>query len=100
MFILIAGVDYLFCRPQLCMVERDRRSLGLTPVMGGIIPFAALTGMKTFEFISEKIKKKNINYGIFLLYILQIILLFSQNNLLLKADPIEQLIKKYRLYPL
>ncbi len=96
MFILIAGswITY-FAAHSYVWWKGIGGSLGLTRVMGGIIPFAALTGMKTFEFISEKIKKKNINYGIFSAFtILQIILLFSQNNLLLKADPIEQLIKK------
>ena len=70
-------------------------SLGLIRVMGGIIPLAALTGMKIFDLVSGKLKNKNISYGIFSVFaVLQVVLMFTQNNLLLKADPTEQLIEK------
>lgn len=96
LFIIIAGswVTF-FAAHSYVWWKGTGGSLGLTRVIGGIIPLAALTGMKIFVLVSEKLKSKNITYGIFSVFaVLQVVLMFTQNNLLLKADPTEQLIKK------
>ncbi|MBW6534633.1 MAG: hypothetical protein K0B11_06465 [Mariniphaga sp.] len=96
LFILIAGswITY-FAAHSYVWWKGTGGSLGLTRVMAGIVPLAALTGMKFFEFVSQKIKSKTIVYGVFtVLAVLQVIMLFSRHNLMLKADPTEQLIKK------
>lgn len=100
LFIIIAG-SWLtfFAAHSYVWWKGTGGSLGLTRVIGGIIPLAALTGMKIFDLVSEKLKNKNITYGIFSVFaVMQIILMFTQNNLLLKADPTEQLIEKSANY--
>jgi hypothetical protein len=96
LFIIIAGSWMtFFAAHSYVWWKGTGGSLGLIRVMGGIIPLAALTGMKIFGFVSEKLKSKNITYTIFSVFALfQIVLMFTQNNLMLKADPTEQLIKK------
>lgn len=70
-------------------------SLGLTRVIGGVIPLAVLTGMKTADFLSSRIKKPSIVYGVFsFLTALQIVLLFTQNKIMSSTDTTEELIKK------
>jgi hypothetical protein len=96
LFILIAGswVTF-FAAHSYVWWKGTGGSLGLLRVIGGVLPLAVLSGMKIFGLISEKVKNKNITYGIFSVFaVAQIVLLFTQNNLLLKADPTEQLIKK------
>lgn len=95
-FILIAGswISY-FAAHSYVWWKGTGGSLGLTRVMAGIVPLAALTGMKTFEFVRQKVKEKNFTYAVFSVFaVLQIVLLFTSHNLMLKADPTEQLIKK------
>ena len=96
LFILIAGSWIIYYAAHSYVWWKGTGgSLGLTRVMAGIVPLAALTGMKFFEFVSQKIKSKTIVYGVFtILAILQVVMLFSRHNLMLKADPTEQLIKK------
>jgi ABC-type cobalt transport system substrate-binding protein len=96
LFILIAGswIAY-FAAHSYVWWKGTGGSLGLTRVMAGIVPLAVLTGMKFFEFVSQKIKSKYITYSIFsALAVFQIIMLFARHNLMLNADPTEQLIKK------
>lgn len=70
-------------------------SLGLLRVIGGVLPLAAISGMKIFGFISAKTKNKKFIFTLFTVFALaQIVLLFTQNKLLLKADQTEQLVKK------
>lgn len=96
LFIIIAGSWItFFAAHSYVWWKGTGGSLGLIRVMGGIIPLAALTGMKIFDLVSGKLKNKNISYGIFSVFaVLQVVLMFTQNNLLLKADPTEQLIEK------
>ncbi len=100
LFILIAGSWIVYFTAHSFVWWRGTGgSLGLTRVIGGIIPLAALTGMKTFEFISGKLKEKISAYTIFsILALLQILLFFTQNSLFLNADPTEQIIKKAAAY--
>jgi hypothetical protein len=96
LFILIAGswITY-FAAHSYVWWKGTGGSLGLTRVMAGILPLAALTAMKGFELVSQKIKNKKTVYGLFAFFaLLQIILLFTRHNLMLKADPTEQLIEK------
>jgi hypothetical protein len=100
LFILIAGswIAY-FAAHSYVWWQGTGGSLGLTRVMAGIVPLAAFTAMKGFEFVSRKIKNKKAVYGLFaFLALLQVILLFTRHNLMLKADPTEQLIKKSAEY--
>lgn len=96
LFIIIAGSWItFFAAHSYVWWKGTGGSLGLTRVMGGIIPLAAITGMKIFGFVSEKLQSKKITFFIFSVFALfQIVLMFTQNNLMLKADPTEQLIKK------
>lgn len=100
LFILIVGswITY-FAAHSYVWWKGTGGSLGLTRVMAGIVPLAALTGMKVYEFISQKEKGKYFTYSIFsALVVLQVILLFTRHNLMLKADPTEQLIEKSSNY--
>jgi hypothetical protein len=96
LFILIAGSWIIFFAAHSYVWWKGTGgSLGLLRVIGGVLPLAAITGMKIFWVISERVKNRNITFGIFTVFALaQIVLLFTQNNLLLKADPTEQLVKK------
>jgi hypothetical protein len=96
LFIAIAGSWISLFAVYTCLWWRNLAdSEALIWKIAGIIPLATLTAIKAFEFISEKIKNKNILYGIFSVFaLLQVLLLFTQNNLLLKADISEQLMKK------
>ena len=70
-------------------------SLGLERVIGGVLPLAALTCIKGFEFIHKIIKNKKLAWGLIsFLAIMQIFLLFNQNQVVQKADPIQRLIVK------
>jgi len=96
LFIVIAGswVTY-FAAHSYVWWKGTGGSLGLTRVMGGIVPLAALTGMKVYEFLIQKIKGMNVTYSVFfILAMLQIVLFFTRHSLMLKAGPTEQLIKK------
>lgn len=96
LFIIIAGswVTF-FAAHSYVWWKGTGGSLGLLRVIGGVLPLAAISGMKIFGFISEKTKNRNITFGLFTVFALaQIVLLFTQNKLLLKADQTEQLVKK------
>jgi len=70
-------------------------SLGLIRVMGGIIPLAAITGIKGIQFLSEKIKKKQVIVVLLLIISVgQVYLFFRQNSLPLKASAVDKLIEK------
>lgn len=95
-FILIAGcwLGY-FAAHSFVWWKGMGGSLGLTRVMGGIVPLVALTAAKGVQFIAEKIKNTyiiNIILGFFA--VAQVYLLFAQTRLPLKAEPIDNLIEK------
>ena len=95
LFIVIAGswMGY-FAAHSYVWWKGTGGSLGLTRVIGAVIPLAALTAVKGFEFISEKLKDKRISIGIIsFLIVAQVFLLFRRNELPLKKDPIEKLIE-------
>ncbi|MCF6331695.1 MAG: glycosyltransferase family 39 protein [Draconibacterium sp.] len=70
-------------------------SLGLIRVMGGVIPLAALTGVKGIQFLFERINKGNLVFAILsFIAVAQIFLFFNQNHLPLKAGRIDKLIIK------
>ncbi len=100
LFILIAGSWLIyFAAHSYVWWKGTGGSLGLTRVIGGVIPLAALTGMKVYEYVLNTFKGKAVTYGFFsLLAILQVVFLFTRHNLHLKADPTEQLIKKSAEY--
>lgn len=96
LFLLIAGswMTY-FAAHSYVWWKGTGGSLGLTRVMAGIIPLAVLTGMKSFEFVLQKVKGKSFPIAVFSVFaLLQIVFFFTRHNLMLKADPTEQLIKK------
>ncbi|WP_159519129.1 hypothetical protein [Sunxiuqinia indica] len=70
-------------------------SLGLTRVIGAIIPVAAITCVEGIGFLDRNLKSKRLYNSILIVFGgLQIFLLFTQNRVLIKADPTEQLIMK------
>lgn len=100
LFILIAGswMGY-FAAHSYVWWKGTGGSLGLTRVIGGVIPLAALTAVKGYEFISEKIKTKYVSVGIISFFaVAQVFMLFHRYDLPLKKDPIEKLIEKSSVY--
>lgn len=96
LFLVVAGswITY-FAAHSYVWWKGTGGSLGLTRVIGGVIPLAAFTAMKTFEFVSAKIKNKTAVYTLFSFFaVLQIVFMFTRHPLPLKAEPTEQLIKK------
>ena len=74
-------------------------SLGLTRVIGAVIPLAALTAAKGIQLISESIKNRRISTGIIsFLVAAQVFLLFSQNDLPTKTNQVDQLIAESCTY--
>lgn len=100
LFVLIAGSWITFFAAHTYVWwQGTGGSLGLTRVMGGIVPLAAITGMKVYGALIKYFKGKTLVYGLFsLLAVLQVVLLFTRHNLHLKADITEQLIKKSAEY--
>jgi hypothetical protein len=100
LFILIAGSWItFFAAHSYVWWKGTGGSLGLTRVIGSVIPLAALTGMKAFEALKKIVKRKAVVYGLFsALAVLQIVFLFTRHNLFLRADATEQLIKKSAEY--
>jgi hypothetical protein len=100
LFILIAGswMAY-FAAHSYVWWKGTGGSLGLTRVIGGVIPLAALTAVKGMEFISEKIKPKYIAVGITSFFaVAQIFMLFHRYDVPLKKDQVETLIAKSSTY--
>ncbi len=100
LFVLIAGSWITFFAAHTYVWwQGTGGSLGLTRVMGGIIPLAAITGMKVYGVLIKNFKRKTVIYSLFsVLAVLQVVLLFTRHNLHLKADTTEQLIKKSAEY--
>jgi hypothetical protein len=96
LFLLIAGSwTVYFAAHSYVWWKGTGGSLGLIRVIGGVLPLAALCGVKTFDFFSTKFRNKNIVssiIGVFL--VMQVVLFFTQNKLLSAVDPTEQLVKK------
>lgn len=100
LFILIAGswLGY-FAAHSYVWWKGTGGSLGLTRVIGGVIPLAALTAVKGMEIISEKIKPKYVAVGILSFFAAaQVLMLFHRYDLPLKKDAVEKLIEKSSLY--
>lgn len=94
LFIIISGswVGY-FAAHSFVWWQGMGGSLGLVRVIGGVIPLAAITGIKGVQFLFEKIKKKQVVI-ILLLFIsvAQVYLFFKQNRVPLKASKVDELI--------
>ncbi|MEN8115691.1 MAG: hypothetical protein ABFS16_01855 [Bacteroidota bacterium] len=74
-------------------------SLGLIRVMGGIVPLAVITAMKSFHFLTIKLKNKIFPYLVLVIIsLLQIFWFFKENRLPLKSDSISNLIVKSSNY--
>lgn len=99
-FVIITGSWFLYLSAHSYVWWKGMGgSLGLIRVIGGVIPLAALTAMKTFEFAQRKLKKETTAYTIFSVFaILQMTFLFTQNPIRLKAGPTEKLIQKSAEY--
>jgi hypothetical protein len=97
-YILIAGNILTFYFNTFFFRESSNNP-DFVSATGAIIPLLAFTGMKTVE-ISTKFLKKNylttVLFSVFMLF--QVIQLFVQNNLLLKATQEEQLMEKSAAY--
>ena len=95
-FILIAGswISY-FAAHSYVWWQGMGASLGLTRVMGGIAPMVVLTAMALYKPASRLLPQKN---GLLALFggvaLLQAVIFFRDQKILLKADPTEQLVKK------
>jgi len=74
-------------------------SVGLTRVIGAVIPLAALTSVKGIQFISEKIKDKRIATGIVSLFaVVQVLMLFVYYDFPAKVGSVAELVKKCTKY--
>lgn len=96
LFIVIVGswVSY-FAAHSYVWWKGTGGSLGLTRVIGAVIPVAALTAVKGIQLISEKIKNRRISIGIIaLLVAAQVFMLFKHYDMPTKASPIDKLIEK------
>ena len=100
LFVLIAGSWMIyFAAHSYVWWKGTGGSLGLIRVMGGILPLAVLTAMKSFDYtLKKKAAKKPITAIYFLFAVAQIVLFFTQNKILPQADPTEQLLKKTAQY--
>lgn len=96
LFIVIAGswLSY-FVAHSYVWWKGTGGSLGLTRVIGAVIPLAALTAVKGIQFILERIKNRYIAKGIVaFLMAAQIFLLFIKNDMPVKSSPVDALIQK------
>jgi hypothetical protein len=95
-FIVIAGSWItFFAAHSYVWWKGTGGSLGLIRVMGGVLPLAALTGMEFYDYVSRNFKSRYVTYGILSVFaLLQVFLLFRHENILLKPDPTEELIRK------
>ncbi len=97
-FILIAGSGLIFMVFTFFFRERSF-SHGFETATGAVIPLFAITGVKMFDVLAKNFKNKNlaiILLSVFALF--QVVQLFAQNNLLIKATQEEQLMKKSAAY--
>jgi len=96
LFILIAGSWMIYFAAHSYVWWRGTGgSLGLERVMGGIIPLAALTAMKSHDLLFKFVNKRYFVYGVLsVIAFTQIVLLFTKNELPLKSDPTEELVRK------
>jgi hypothetical protein len=70
-------------------------SLGLTRVIGAVIPLAAITAVKGIQCITENIKNRQISSGIIvLLSAAQVFMLFNRYDMPTKVSSIDQLVQK------
>jgi hypothetical protein len=95
-FILIAGCwTGYFAAHSYVWWKGTGGSLGLIRVIGGVIPLAALTAVKSFELLSKIDRKKILTYSVMTVFALaQIVWFFRNNDVVVKADPTDQLIEK------
>ena len=96
LFILIAGSWLVYFAGHSYVWWRGTGgSLGLERVMGGIIPLAALTAIKSYDLLLKGVRRRYFVNGVLAVFsVIQIVLLFTQNELPLKADPTSELVKK------
>lgn len=72
---------------------------GVETATGAVVPLLAISGMKMFEILKNNIKNKNVIIILFSVFALfQVVQLFLQNNLLIKASQEEQLMEKSAAY--
>ncbi|HKI90411.1 MAG TPA: hypothetical protein VKA38_15405 [Draconibacterium sp.] len=100
LFIVIAGswITY-FAAHSYVWWKGIGGSLGLTRVIGGVIPLAALTATKGIEFIFRKIK--NTRIALVLIAVLvaaQVLMFFERNQVPSKLPPTDILIKESAEY--
>ncbi len=96
LFILIAGswIGY-FAAHSFVWWQGMGGSLGLVRVMGGVIPLAAITGIKGIQFLFEKVKKEQVVVVLLLfISVAQVYLFFGQNRFPLKASKVNLLIEE------
>ncbi len=97
-FILIAGSGLIFFVFTFFFRESSVNP-GFETATGAVIPLFAITGMKIFDVLAKNLKNKNLAIILFSVFALfQVIQLFAQNNLLMKATQEEQLMKKSAAY--
>lgn len=93
LYLIITGSWVIYFAAHSYVWWQGKSSLGLSRVIGGIVPLAALTGVKGIQFVFEKIRNKRIGYAIItFLAIAQVFLFFNQNEYPLKQGPIDKLI--------
>ncbi|QGY43250.1 hypothetical protein GM418_06130 [Maribellus comscasis] len=100
LFIVIAGswIAY-FAAHSYVWWKGVGGSLGLTRVIGGVIPLAALTAGKGIEFVFKVIKKTQAARALMAVFVVvQIIMFFGTNQVPLKAPPTDKLIEKSATY--
>ncbi|NQU52274.1 MAG: hypothetical protein HQ522_07010, partial [Bacteroidetes bacterium] len=95
LFIIIVGSWLAYFAAHSFVWWQGISSLGLIRVIGGVIPLAALTGVKGIQFVFEKTKNRKVAVIILSLVALaQVFMFFNQNRVPRKAGPIENLIAK------
>lgn len=96
-FILIAGSFVVYHTVSYLWLSKSQ--IEFIRVTGALIPLMALTSLRAIEFIRRKVKEKKIFAGILLVIVTgHIFLLFLQTDILKKATPEEQLMKKAASY--
>jgi hypothetical protein len=93
LFIIIAGswIGY-FAAHSFVWWQGMGGSLGLIRVMGGIIPLAAITGIKGIQFFYQKVKFPKMVSLVLVLAATQPYLFFKQQSIPIKANPVDKLI--------
>lgn len=94
LFILVAGswITY-FAAHSYVWWKGVGGSLGLTRVIGAVIPLAALTGVKAFQpLLGKEVNRKKGIIVLSALTVAQVVLFFQQTRLPFKNGPVEKLI--------